>query len=194
MYHPDIEPFLESSRDILIFKGAISQVKAIWLETNANGGIIQWLGAIWYGPEDGALFVLDCLGNVIAGRGIGAVSSLSLFSQNLNLKNAVKVEYTSNTGTGYKLRKVAIFNFDDNKLKKIWEHDLYESIFVFPSEDGTEIEYILEVSLDGNKIKVLGNITTYPPHWDWKAKSAAKIKTTIEVYCWDNAGTYKQCN
>jgi hypothetical protein len=193
--HPDLDVFLESSRAVINFQGShFPSPTGVWLEMNTDGKSIQWLGVTWWGPEDGALFVLDCLGNLITGLGIGAVSSLSRFSQNLNLKNAAIVEYTSNTGTGYRLRKVAIFNFDNSKVNKIWEHDLYESIFVFPDEDGTEKEYILEVSPDGNKIKVIGNITTYHPPWDWKVKAATKVKTLIEIYCWDNAGTYMQCN
>jgi hypothetical protein len=194
-FHPDLEAFLENSRAVINFEGThFPGPKGVWLEMNTDGKAIQWLGVTWWGPEDGALFVLDCLGNLITGLGIGAVSSLSRFSDNLNLKNAVTVEYTSNIGTGYRLRKLGIFNFANSKINKIWEHDLSENIFVFPAEDAIEKEYTFELSPDGNKITVIGKIMTYSPPFDWKAKSAARAKTTVQVYCWDKEGTYKQCN
>jgi hypothetical protein len=159
---------------------------------NTGVNVLQWLGVRWWAPEDGAIFVLDCLGKLITGLRIGAVSSLSLFLDNPNLKNAVTVEYTSNIGTGYRLRKVGIFNFNNTKINKIWEHDLSGDDFL--SEDAIEARYSLEVSPDGNRIEVKGKITTIPHPWDWKARLAARVKTTFQVYCWDKTGTYKQCN
>jgi hypothetical protein len=190
----DLESFLEHSRAAINFTGDyFPSPKGIWLEDNIDKKPIQWLGATWYGPESGALFIVDCSGKIVTAAAIGAVFKLSPFNLNADLRNAVIVEYTPATGTGFQMGEVSIFNFIDNKLNKIWTHNLYEYTNFNKYEPQTETEYKYKISQDGKKIVVFGTDKIYPLLWDGKDKSKAKVKKSLDTFCWDASGTYKSC-
>jgi hypothetical protein len=191
--HPDLESFLEQSRAAINFTGDyFPSPKGIWLKDNIDKKPIQWLGATWYGPESGALFIVDCSGKVVTAAAIGAVFKLSPFNLNTDLRNAVIVEYTPATGTGFQAGSVSIYNFIDNKLIEIWTHTLYEYTN-FINQQQTEAEYKYRINPDGKKIVVSGTVKTYPLRWNGKDKSKAKVQKSLETFCWDTSGTYKSC-
>ncbi len=91
------------------------------MDDSIDGKAIQWLGVRWEGPEDGALFVLDCEAKVIAVSRIGAVQAIDPFSNNRHLRNAIKVEYIAGTGTGYFRTEIAIFSYRNNSIKRLYQ-------------------------------------------------------------------------
>jgi hypothetical protein len=105
---PDIASFLEQSHDAIQFGGSyFPSPKAKFLPFDADGRRLQWMGASWEGPPDGALFVLDCAGAPITVLHLGHVQQRGAGPTLSGIGQTFEVIYISGTGTGVQEERMA---------------------------------------------------------------------------------------
>ena len=189
---PELTSFLENSRGALKFPVSeqpyFRSPVAHKLEFKIGARTFQWFGVGWEAPPDGALFVLDCAGQRFVGARLGQVRTLHKGPVLSPVGQTVEVQYVAQTGSGYKRESVDIFAFQNNTLKSLWTHTVREHSFPLPLEEGTIEEYQWMVSADGQRIRVNGSRTVYPPKSE-RLDEASKPPTTHKVspgtFCWD---------
>ena len=194
---PELDSFLESSREALHFSGSFfPSPEAKTLCLSKDGQRLKWLGVRWYGPEQGALFVLDNNDRRIATLPLGAVRNLRAGPRFLGSEaETVWVDYLASQGTGYLLVKTALITFSGDKIVTVWSHVIFERNFVLPSEEGTEEEYTVTGS-EGGSITVSGIRKIFPPpsKMDTKANPQNIKKLEEEKFCWiEIIGGYTRC-
>jgi hypothetical protein len=194
---PALEPFLEASRAVLHFTGTFfPSPEAETLCITMDGQRHKWLGVRWYGPEDGALFVLGATDARIATLPLGAVRNLRVGPRLLGSETeTVWVDYLASHGTGYLLLKTALMTLSGGNIVTLWSHTIFERNFVLPSEEGTEEEYTVTENEDGS-ITVSGILKTFSPQSKLDTKmSPQNIKNLEkETFCWiEIIGGYARC-
>jgi hypothetical protein len=194
---PDLERFLEASRAIIAFSGShFPFPEADFLTIEEEGGVLQWVGVRWSGPEDGALFVLDCSGGRLGALRLGAVLALHPGPVLPEVGKTIAVRYTASIGTGSRLENVELVGFVDAGILRLWKHTAYEHAFVLPSEDGVEEKYEWTFGSRGTALRVVGKRVIYPkpkdPGSEWGPGTSHDLGTT--TYCWSASGReYRRC-
>jgi hypothetical protein len=168
------------------------------IATRDNDRTDQWLGLQWDAPPLGALFLLDCEGNVLDASGVGAVETIQKGPTLPGAGRTVLVTAITTTGTGYKLEEVGLFGAEGGKLHLLWNHTQDEHIFVLPKEDGEEDVYGWRFEQDGTVIHVYGSRTIFPPPMKGHSGDATPLSVKsqpTERYCWwPHQARFEPCN
>jgi hypothetical protein len=194
---PEIDALLHRSRAALDFQGSYFPSPEIRREVIVDGQeMLQWLGVKWYGPIDGALFLLDCQGHTLAVVHLGAVEEIRLGPTLPGVGPTVEVRYQPGSGTGYRLEQVELVGYRGNAILRMWKHTAYESAFILPTEDGTEDRYSWSFDEGGSVIHLSGRRSTFPKPapggYDWGPPSTHDLPS--ETFCWFGSElVYKQC-
>jgi len=192
---PELGNLLEDSRDLLGLKDDTSPMaRGICLQPPQKGTGIQWFGVALEEPIGGALFSLDCSGNVLAVTAIGSVVKLVAYPVLDDLSAVVKVDYISKVAKGYGLQKVALVALKGKNIHELWGHDSFEANFVVPTKDGTETTYSFQFSPDGKTIAVTGKKKIYPSSGEsFIPENITTHTLKPQRFCWDDKGAFKEC-
>jgi hypothetical protein len=158
---------------------------------------IQWVGLYWEGPISGALMAYDCEGEFLSGVKTGGVQSLKLFNGPRRIGPTVVTEELY-TGTGLRHVGHSVYTIEDKKIRKIWEHTIYESVVLMPSQeervDRFEITAVGSPPDDlGDKLKIEGVRELYPAGKDSSLGFQVE-KLPPKYYCWTaNVSSYREC-
>jgi hypothetical protein len=177
---PEINSFLEASKEAINSKGSyFPNPEAEILCITQDNQQFKWLGVRWYGPEDGALFVLDDKDKRIDILKLGAMW----------------VDYLILSGTGHRLLYTALSTLSDEKINMLWSHVLSERNFMLPQEGGTETAYTVSNSKDGRTITVSGIIKKYSSSKIGMKEITPDIRQLEEErFCWGEViGGYTLC-
>lgn len=191
---PDIEPFLEKKFHGSHFP-ALSALRIV--TTDDRGRTVQWRGVKWYGPTDGALFVLDCEGKTLAIARLGGVDEMRQGPILPCVGTTVEVRYQPLIATGYRLQLVELVAFHDNDILRLWRHISEEDVFVLWGDDGTEDRYSWTFSQDGRRIQVRGRRSVYPkpPPGEYEWGTPTTHDLPLKTYCWvQSKATYQRCS
>jgi hypothetical protein len=130
------------------------------------------------------LFVVDCPGNIVTARTLGAVKTLRA-GPSLPIGETAEVVYLSGWGTGIVDIYVGLFWFNGNGIERLWRHAASADVSA-PSIAAEFTEtYYWDVSPDGRRIHVTGHRRMGPfkdldygwaPHTDHALPS--------QSYCW----------
>lgn len=129
--------------------------KARYMPFTRAGKTLQWMGTSWDAPPDGVLFVLDCTGNIIAAKQIGAVSRLSM-GPKLALGETAEVIYQPGDATGEHMTLVGIVRFNGTRIELLWEHLATHVVALAILDADFEESFHWQVSPDGTRIRVTG--------------------------------------
>jgi hypothetical protein len=153
---PDLNNFLEQSRAAIGFNGSYYPApSAKFLPLQGGGNGLQWMGASWEAPPDGALFVIDCAGHRVAALRLGQIETLRAGPDISGFGKTVEVIYTAGTGTGVDWRKVSLVAFSTGAIAVLWTHDAYEFVDL-PTLQSYTNRYVWRYADDGTVIHVTG--------------------------------------
>jgi hypothetical protein len=193
---PELESFLEASRDVLHNRGAyFPSPEAETLCFTEDGRRLKWIGIRWYGPEDGALFALGDNDARIAALPLGAVRKLRAGPWLFGGTKTVWVDYVAGRGTGVLSLKTALVTLSDDKIVVLWSHSILERNFVIPLAKGTEEEYTV-IDNENGTITVSGTLKTFALRSDTgNDEGLLNIKQLEEEkFCWlELLGRFTQC-
>ncbi|MGE5516693.1 MAG: hypothetical protein ACM31D_12820 [Bacteroidota bacterium] len=191
----DIKDLLEASRGELQFNGAyFPSPKAVFFSSIKDGREIQWIGAKWDGPVDGALFAQDCAGNNISVLRLGGVIILKS-GPVLPTGKTVEVAYISGVGSGIYETTSAIASIEGSSIKILWQHaSIHREAF------GKGYDYVdtfqWKYSRDGKKINVKGRRRVGPTmeyEHGWPAGTTHALPS--QNYCWNaQENLFQECD
>jgi hypothetical protein len=193
---PELGNLLVDSRDLLGLKDdTLPMARGICLQPPHKGTDIQWFGVALEEPIGGALFALDCSGNVLGVTTIGSVVKLVTYPPLDDVSAVVKVDYIARVAQRYGLQKVALVALKGKKIHELWGHDSFEANFIVPTKDGTETTYSFQFSPDGKTIAVTGKKKIYPASGEsFIPENITTHTLKPQRFCWEpSKGTFKEC-
>jgi hypothetical protein len=178
---PDVRKFLEQSRHAIKFKGFFGEpYESIFMPAEMGGARIQWMGASWYAPRGGALFVLDCDGRRLAALPLGAVMQLRKGPVVPRVGPTVEATYISGIGSGYLATSVAIVSFKKGAVSVMWRHEATASVREWAAVN-YEATYQWTASPDGRVLRVVGSRV----EWSSGGDPPEALRTPVEeTWCW----------
>ncbi len=196
----DINIFLkEQSRTIELGNRYLSPdyfpaASAVFMAQSSSSRILQWLGAAWEGPDDGALFVLDCGGMVLAATRLEPVTRLTL-GPTLPVGRTVLVESNRRVGTGVLTGHVFLVALRGSSIRVLWSFQVFESA----SAPSLQVEYTdsfrWNFSSNHLAIHVAGERTvgSYDDEeHGWKGQTTHDLPE--ETFCWSKGSeAYENC-
>jgi hypothetical protein len=192
---PNTDQFLENARDaIQVYGGYFPSPEARFLPMMIAGQPMQWMGTKWYGPIDGALFVLDCAGTRAAALRIGGVVSLRP-GPVLPVGQTAEVVYVSGTGSGVYQTSVALVALEASSIKILWKHEAEDrEAFASAGYDYVD-QFRWKVGNNGRTITVNGRRMVgeaREKEHGWAARTNHSLPQ--ERYCWDaDEKLFQQC-
>jgi hypothetical protein len=121
---PDLNNFLEQSRTAIGFIGTYyPSPSAIFLTFQLDGHTFQWMAASWFGPDDGALLVLDCKGHRVAALHLGRFDELKPGPAIPGFGKTIEVVYIVMEGTGWLTKDVSLIAFSGKSIVLLWDHE-----------------------------------------------------------------------
>jgi len=180
---PEVNKFLEDSRGAIQFEGTyFPSPEARFLPAKIDGRDVQWMGASWYGPLSGAIFLLDCDGNRIAASNLGAVKKLR-FGPILRVGQTLEITHIPGTAAGESYSNVSLVVFDGKAIKTLWDHLASDSVAMLGTEYDDRFRW--QYSPDGQTIKVTGRRkvgSSGDSENGWTAGTTHALPQ--ETYCW----------
>ena len=187
---PDLEQLLDKARteiqaDASYFPSAEGKFLPF---DSADGRHLQWLGAGWYGPPQGALFVLDCDGNRLAATSLGFVHEIRVGPFVPTIGQTFEVIYTSGYGSGYEQKTVALLAFANDLITTFWNHEVSEEVSAPPLEEEYADTFAWRFAEGRARIEVtgereLGEFKDAEHGWEPNTKHALPAET----FCWNAA-------
>jgi hypothetical protein len=193
--HPELNAFLEKSPEATgptYFPAPTAKFLPFMLGDRQ----LQWMGASWEGPRDGALFVLDCTGTRIAGMRMGHLEKLRPGPIISGLGQALEVVYISGQGTGVREESVNIVSFSGDSIIILWRHEA--SDLVAQPDLGADYTdtWSWHYSDDGAVIRVSGrrSVGESPDtEHGWAQQTSHMLSN--ETFCWKpQEKAYSTCN
>ncbi len=181
---PEIELFLENARTAINFTGSYFPSPEVkYLSFEVEGRTLQWLGASWWGPREGALFVLDCQGKRVAALPLGFVMKLRNGPVVPGFGRTFEVDYISGVGTGVKVQTIYLVAFKDGAISIVWSHQGSDSEgnYGYAYEETVSPRF----SRDGMRIDVLKKREVGPfkdPDYGWPPNTTHVFP--VERFCW----------
>ena len=191
---PELEKFMEEAKQAIEENGDsyYPGLGATFLAAKDGPQDIQWMGADWGGPIAGALFVLDCQGNRLAGMKLGGEIKLRT-GPDTPIGKTVEVIFTPGTASGVQWADVAIARFTGTSIDILWTHTATESVAAM--DDDYEDAYQWVFSPDAKKITVTGARKvgdSEDKKHGWEAHTTHALPT--ETFCWnDNEMKFLAC-
>lgn len=184
---PDVAAVLDRSRDVLGSpSGYFPSLRTTLLQVFIDGVPMQWLGVIWAGPTDGALFLLDCAGQVVAMRKTGGVTALSV-GPHLPIGQSLAVSHIPSTGLGVAWAAIALVHYRDGSIQILWEHLVHEAVSAGNLAD-YEDSFYWDLSADGLAIRVTGQRkvgTIRDDQYGWAPGTINDLPA--KTFCWNAA-------
>jgi hypothetical protein len=185
---PDAKTFLETSRTLVDKNNAyiyFPSPEAKFLLQTIDKQDVQWMGISWEGPQNGALFLLDCNGTALAHSNLGSIKELKT-GPVVPAGQTVEVVYNSEDGTGLYAISTAWVRYDNGTIVTLWKHE-NSSVVTFPSlGDDYKDTFAWTLSPDGERITVTGKrvVDTVEHDHGWASGTTHDLPT--KYYCWSS--------
>lgn len=188
---PTIEVLLERSRGAMHDRApAFVLPQAEQVVTSTEGRMLQWVAVNWEGPEDGAVFMIDCTGRTLALVRLGVITGISPGPSLLGVGPTVVVRYEPGIDTNRTVELVEILAARGDAIVRLWKHAIVESDFGVVSTDGGERaddRYWWSFERDGTVIRVQGRRSTLRKATDGPGEEGAPTTQDLpeEEFCWN---------
>ncbi len=188
---PDLNNFLEQSRAAISFDGTYyPSPSASFLTFKLDGHGFQWMAASWFGPDDGALLVLDCKGHRVAALRLGSFDELKPGPVIPGFGKTIEVVYIVMEGTGWLTTDVNLIAFSGKSIVVLWDHEASEMFSDPTAERAVDYtdQYSWRYSESGTNIHVTGKRRVgevKDPDHGWAPHTTHDLPS--ETYCWQGA-------
>lgn len=190
---PDVETFMKEARDTIDEEGNFFDgLTATFLAAKDGAQDIQWMGAGWEKPVNGALFVLDCQGKALASLKLGGQIKLRR-GPKTPIGETVEVVFRPGVAAAIKWTDVAIVHFQGSSIDVLWRHSATEANAMI--EEDFADTYAWKFSAKGKKITLTGKRKVgegEDKKHGWKPHTTHALPT--ETFCWnDGEKKYLSC-
>ncbi len=140
--------------DALIKHGAIGLMKTRTTPVGSRGAAIRWVTVSGTSQMNGNVFVIDCRGAVRADAGLGFVE-VQRRGPLIAGEPTLIANYHTFSGTGINVQNIAILQYRNGAIIRLWDHPSFEGNYV-PGTETDETTYRWRFSLGGRGIEVTG--------------------------------------
>lgn len=127
----------------------------------SSGAPLRWVSVSGTAMRQGEVFVVDCRGAKLAELGLGAVGVQKLGPMVMGRPSLI-VTYDSDSGTNINVQDVALLQYRDGVITKLWDHDSFNGQYP-PEGLGRQEEtiYRWRFTHDSQRIEVTGRHVVY---------------------------------
>lgn len=190
---PPLQRFIRDNPALLGEHTAMATVPADSISYQSIQGtdLLRWMAVSW-GSHDGAIFVIDCEGNALAGLWIGVPD----VQRDIYLPDgtyATPVIHVTNWGSGILFKTVSLFQYSHSGIRVVWQHDLDETVSGWSTAADYERTSHWRQSPDRLRIEVTRKAS------DYSNGATADDGTTLrpmdhQSYCWSGKQhSYNAC-